>query len=113
MVREFSPALRLPAVVNLVEIFFPDDSPESPEERLRVADDGNFEASAEEERFLIDDAMVGGEDGAGVAGVRGEVGVWIGRVLLETELDTFVRLAAGDADVGVGRHGSWLVRGRL
>jgi hypothetical protein len=24
-----------------------------------VADDGNFEASAEEERFLIDDAMVG------------------------------------------------------
>src|ERR1044071_3490891 len=57
----FLPAWRLPAVVNLVEIFFPDNSPESPEERLRVADDGNFETSAEEERFLIDDAMVGGE----------------------------------------------------
>src|ERR1051325_6785493 len=72
--------------------------------------DGNFEASAEEERFLIDDAMVGGEDGAGVAGVRGEVGVWVGRVGGEAEFDPFVRLAAGSADVWGGRHGSWLVR---
>ena len=100
----FLPAWRLPAVVNLVEIFFPNDSPESPEERLRVADDGNFEASAEEERFLIDDAMVGGEDGAGVAGVRGEVGVWVGGVGGEAEVEPFVRLAAGGADVGSGRH---------
>ena len=107
----FLPTWRLPAVVNLVEIFFPDNSPEPPEERLRVADDGNFEASAEEERFLIDDAMVGGEDGAGVPGVRGEVGVWVGRVCGEAEVESFVRLAAGGADVWGGRHGSWLVRG--
>ena len=73
--------------------------------------DGNFEASAEEERFLIDDAMVGGEDGAGVPGVRGEVGVWVGRVCGEAEVESFVRLAAGGADVWGGRHGSWLVRG--
>ena len=64
-----------------------------------MADDGNFEASAEEEHFLVDDAMVGGEDGAGVACVGGEVGVGIGEVGSEAEGESFVGLSAGGADV--------------
>ena len=76
-----------------------------------MADDGNFEASAEEERFLIDDAMVGDEDGAGVTGISGEVSVGIRKVGGEAEVDRFVRLAAGgDAGVWGGRHCFCLLR---
>jgi hypothetical protein len=49
-----------------------------------VADDGNFEASAKEELLLVDDAMVGGEDGADVPLVGGEFGVGIGEVKIPT-----------------------------
>ena len=76
-----------------------------------MADDRNLEDSAEEERFLVNDAMVGGEDGAGVALVFEQACVWVGHILLEAELEPFMELAAGGADVGFGRHGSWLVRG--
>jgi hypothetical protein len=103
------PALRLPAFLNLVEVFFPDDGPESPERKRAkraiyvttktavtsrgtprsfarqkknrlVQDDnlfvdGNFEASAEEELLLVDDALVGADDGAGVPLVEVQVGV--------------------------------------
>jgi hypothetical protein len=67
--------LRLPAVFNFIKIFFPDDGPESPEKRFRLADDGNFEASAEEELLLVDDALVGADDGASVPLVEVQVGV--------------------------------------
>jgi hypothetical protein len=47
--------------------------------------DEDFEASAEEELLLVDDALVGADDGAGVPLVGVQVGVGVGEVGGEAE----------------------------